>query len=506
MKSHSAGKRKRQEAGVALLMAILILLLISVVAISLVVASRTESALTGNYRSSTNVYYAGMAGLEEARGRLLAKNPNYFNNTVPTFMPAAGVPLAVGQVRYILNPLPGEVVAPTNLGSATTYPDNEYLTEFGTPVTAAVVQTIPSVSTVAGIQGPLYKWVRITAATEKSLAVDVDNDGLPNDVATPLYFDTAHMNGAAVQPSLVVTAIPPATAMQALEITSLAVLPNGSKKLLQYVVTPVTFGLTFPSALTLTGSQVNFNGANSNQYFVNGTDGSGNPPAVPGCTPNTPSVPSVGVNNAADVTTVINGTPATSYGGIPANRTSHYTGGTPLIPSPSVSNIAGSLPPTLQSPSSLNTLVQLITANADLVISGNATQSNMPAGMSQTNPMTVVVNGDFSMTGNYTGYGTLVVTGNFAYSGTTGWKGIVLVVGSGTTTFLGNGGGSNSFVGAIYAATIKDALGNLLPNLGVVNFDISGGGGNGVFYNSCWIKNAQQPPTYRVLSFREITY
>jgi hypothetical protein len=105
-------------------------------------------------------------------------------------------------------------------------------------------------------------------------------------------------------------------------------------------------------------------------------------------------------------------------------------------------------------------MVQTITQNADVVINGNATESNMPSAMSATNPMTVVVNGDFSMSGNYTGYGLLVVTGNFAYSGTTGWKGIVLVVGDGTTTFLGSGGGNNEFDGAIYSATTKDASGN----------------------------------------------
>src|ERR1700693_17886 len=243
MKAHSTGTRKRQEAGVALLIAILILLLISVVAISLVVASRTESALTGNYRSSTTVYYAGMAGLEEARGRMLAKNPNYFDITVPAFMPAVGAQLALGQVRYIVNPVPGEVVAPTNLASATTYPDTEYLAEFAVNVPVATTLTIPSVSTVAGIQGPLYKWVRITPATERSLNVDVNNDGAL-DAAIPLYYDSAHVNGAGtLQPSLIVNLVPPSTAMQVLEITSLAVLPNGSKKLLQYVVTPVTLAL-----------------------------------------------------------------------------------------------------------------------------------------------------------------------------------------------------------------------------------------------------------------------
>lgn len=501
MKSHIERNARRQEAGVALLISILILLLISVVAISLVVASRNESSLSGNYRSSTSVYYASMAGLEEARGRLLPKNPSYFNTVVPGFIPS---PLPVGQVRYILNPVPAEVVAPTNLASLTTYPDTEYQQEFGIPVPAATTQTTPTVSTVAGIQAPLFKWVRINAATERSLNVDVNNDGVLDNVI-PLYYDSAHVNGAGnPQPSLVVNLAPPSTAYQVFEITSFAVLPNGSKKLQQYVVTPVSFGLNFPSALTLAGSSVNFNGANSNQYFVSGVDGSGNPPAVPGCTPNAPAVPAVGVTNAADINSVING--GGGYTGIPGNRTTHYTGGTPALPTPAVSNIAGGLTPGLQTPASLNTLVQTITANADLVITGNANQSNMPANMSVNNPMTIVVDGDFAMTGNYTGYGLIVVTGNFSYSGNTGWKGIVLVVGQGTTTFTGSGGGNNSFDGAIFGATIKDAQGNLLPTMGVVNFDISGGGGNGVNYNSCWIKNAQQPPTYKVLSFREIAF
>ncbi len=53
-----------------MLIAIFILLLIGAVAIALVVSSGTESALAGNYRSSTTVYYAAVAGLEEVRARL----------------------------------------------------------------------------------------------------------------------------------------------------------------------------------------------------------------------------------------------------------------------------------------------------------------------------------------------------------------------------------------------------------------------------------------------------
>jgi hypothetical protein len=125
-----------------------------------------------------------------------------------------------------------------------------------------------------------------------------------------------------------------------------------------------------------------------------------------------------------------------------------------------------------------------------------------PTDMSATNPKVVYVDGSFDL-GPNTGYGILVVTGNFTYHGNSGWNGIILVVGDGTTTYLGNGGGNGQFDGAIFAATTRDASGNQLANFGTVNFDINGGGGNGIYYSSCWVNKVQQPPKYQILSFRE---
>jgi hypothetical protein len=465
-------------------------MLISVIAISLVVASGSESTLAGNYRSSATAYLAGTAGLEEARGRLLAKNADFFNNTVANFMPAAGT-LPLGQVRYILNPAQGENLA-TLLAA---YPDTEYATEFGAAPVAANVQTIPSVSTVVSggttYYGPLFKWVRINAATERSIGTDVNNDAAL-DAAIPLYYDSAHLP----LPSLVVTAAPASTAKQAFEITALAILPNGSQKMVQYVAAPVTFNLSFPSALTLSGKNVAFSGANSNVYYANGQDGSGNPPAVAGCTPNpNTSLPAIGVTEPlggnGNLTGVIAGLP----------RPDHYTGAG--LATPSVSDTIA-LSPDLQTPDSLNKLVQSLEQIATVVTpsTGIASGSDLPAS-SSTNPQTIVVNGNLNLS-SYVGYGLLVVTGNFSYNGNSGWKGIVLVVGDGTTTFTGLGGGNEEFDGAIFVASIKDASGNLLGQLGNVGFNISGGGGNGVYYNSCWINNAKPTLTYTVLSFREL--
>ena len=484
---------KNQEAGVALLLSIFVLLAISVVGIAMILASGTESALAGNYRTSTSAFYAATAGLEEARSRLLPKNPRYFDVTAPTFMPALGTTLAANQVRYILNPNGGEVVAPLAFGTPATYPDNEYVQEFNPAVPlAANTQTITSTSALAaGVTPPLYKWVRINAVTEKSLGRDINGDAIIDPTNTPLFYDSA-----LTPPRLIVNALPPATAQQVFEITALAVLPNRTEKLLQYTVAARTFNLTFPSALTLGANNVTFNGANSSQYQVNGQDGS-NPsaPAVPGCTTNPLTVKNaVGTTNAGDVATI--------KAGIPSNRLGNYTGASGTTPDVGTVSLANSLDTPLDT---YNTL-QTIENSADVVISGNATQGQMPNAMSATNPMTVVVDGDFSMNGNYTGYGLLVVTGNFSYTGNTGWNGIVLVIGDGTTTYNGSGGGNNSFNGAIYVATIWDTNHNLLNNFGPVSYDISGGGGSGTYYNSCWVKAAQQPVTYQVLSFREIPY
>ena len=485
MKKSPAKHAKNREAGIALLISIFMLMLISIVAISMIVAAGRETDLNGNYRSSASAYYASVSGLEEARGRMLPSNVNYFNNTAAGFIPAGTMP--VGQVRYITNPVGGENVL-------TAYPDNQYRQEFG--ANPSSVQTIASVSgtNAAGIPGPLYKWVRINAVTESALNTDVNQDAFI-DPTTPLFYDMS----TAPKPSIIVPspagpnpANIPSTAQQVLEVTAFSVLPNGTEKLTQYLVTAQTFGLNFPSALTLNSNQASMAGGHSANYAINGADQCGQQGSP---------LPAIGVDGGGptNVNNVIAGLP----------RPSNYTG---AGGAPSVSDISGSLSSNMQTPATLDALVQLISQNADSVVgtpppaapSGSYGPADLPSGMSSANPQTVVVNGDYSQSGNFTGYGLLVVTGNFSFSGNTGWNGVILVIGKGTVS--GNGGGNNSFNGAIFVANTLDSSGHELASLGPASFSINGGGGSGINYNSCWVKNVQQPPTYKVLSFRELPY
>ena len=515
MKASPYSPLRRSQSGVALLISIFVLMLISVMALSLVLASGTETALAGNYRSSSSAYYAALAGLEEGRGRLLPKNPNYLGvNNIPQ-------PLPLNQVLYILNPAPGENVTPTAPAGSSGYPDTQYNKEFPAGLGGATVSFQSSVSSVAGLPPALYKWVRINAVTEKSLNLDVDSKHSPStlDSSTPLYYDPAHVDASGKpQPSLIVTLAPPPTAVQALEITSFAALPDGSQKLMQYIVAPAppgnppalpmnfvppgSPGQTFPAALTLVGNDVSFLGPSNKSFEVNGNDQF----SVGSCTPGTSSaaVSAIGYTNSSDdsFTNIMNGI-------APANRNSYFGAGKTT---PSVVSVNG-LPPNLQTPSGLDALVQAVTQNADAVVTGPVTQNDanniMPPGMSASNPMTVVVNGDLTFDSwHNTGYGLLVVTGTFKYDPDSSWNGIILVIGQGT--LIANQKGNGQIDGAILVAKTRDSSGNLLPdpNLGSAYVDYTGGG-LGIYYSSCWVSAAQAAvqngTPYKILSYRQLS-
>jgi hypothetical protein len=531
----SKSRQGQRERGVALIIAIFALMLVSVVAIALVVSTGTDSSLAGNYRTASGAYYAALAGLEEARGRLLWKNPNYLN--LPGLFSGTGQPTwSLTQVVYITNPANGETVDPTSSIPAN-YPDTEYVTEFTWGLSGSVVQQIASVSPLpsAGIPGASYKWVRINPVTEQALNLDVNGDGVI-DGAGVLFYDPAYLNSSyAPAPGLLVSSPgspptpPTTTSVQALEITALAVLPNGSRRLLQYIVAPSVISplyslnsaptaqaLNFPAALTLLGNGVTFVAPGNSNFWVNGQDQ---------CQSSN-LVYSVGYTNPSDGGNITShATPPSNFVGFPPG-----SGGPPAPPSSGPSTIAN----IAQSPSnslvnsswlnspSLDAIVQQITQNADVVINGNTTGNGIatqaPA-MNAGNPMTIVVNGDLDLNAwHNTGYGLLLVTGTLKYDPDASWAGLVLLIGQGN--FVSTRGGSGEIDGAMVIAKTRDASGNLLGSLGASSFSQTGGvnSGKGVNYNSCWVNRAlgpmytpetslsamQGPLAYRVLSFHEI--
>lgn len=452
-------------------------------------ASGTETSLTANYRSSTSAYYAALSGLEEGRGRLLPKNPNYLSCCIPPF---GSPPLPLGQVIYITNPLASDPVPsdPTNYGNPQAYPDTEYTNPnregFGPPAYVKV----SSAPTLAGSPNPLYKWVRINAINERAILVDVNNTnpGPPNsdwflflNAPQLIYFDGENLTRSVTQ-------------YQALAVTALAALPDGSTKLLQYVVAPVALQIPISAALTIAGPGSVGNVATFNpppsatSFYVNGTDQ---------CSTPKPPLPGVGVTNGNDYTSVFQSLKA------PSPHQDHYIGAGgafPNVSSPYVTPANTTVDMT--DAISLSNFLPVVQNAADSVLNGPRTEGDMPSTMSSSNPMTVYVNGDLSLN-SFTGYGLLVVKGNLTYTGDSGWKGIVIVLG-GTITETGSLNappGYGEFDGAVYLANLTGGA-----SLGAPTYIVATPGGKGVYYNSCWISSSLKPISYKILSFREIPY
>jgi hypothetical protein len=502
-------RKRRKENGIALLISIFVLLLISVVAIAMIVASGTETSLAGNYRSSTNVYYAALAGLEEARGRLLRNSPDYVLKADANFLPPPGTPLAIGDVRYILNPNPA---LNENMGNVlTTYPDNEYATEFtAAPNTTRVIASV-SPNNAQGIPGPPYKWVRINAVSEISLKL-ADTypflDGTQDP--TPLYYDGQHLSDTN-------------SGRQVFEITALAVLPNpsgqSSQKLVQYLVAPGP--LTLPpflssaplAALSVSGSPGNnptFHAPGTNAVYAvkgNNWDCSGNPAGTP--------VAAIGLfgdysgsSYNSDLSGIVGGIPTSVGGPPPVNPQQNYTGNP--SPLPDVEYLS-SFPASFETPGQVDAIAQNIIQNADAVFVPAGSNSTQTAyltslGMSPTNIMTVIANGDLDISNwSHDGYGLLLVTGTFTYDPDTNWNGIILVIGQGVVNNAQNGQ-YRQINGAMFVAKTRNGVSLMTGRIGgpSVTF-LDAMQGNGIRYSSCWVQKAQPTGGYKILSFHEIS-
>src|SRR5258708_6090112 len=97
---------RRSQKGVALLLSILALLLLSAVAVTMMYMSATETAINANFKAEETQYFAARAGLEETRDRMipgavpysingLSVGPNPpcpadANCYLPTALPTAG--------------------------------------------------------------------------------------------------------------------------------------------------------------------------------------------------------------------------------------------------------------------------------------------------------------------------------------------------------------------------------------------------------------------------------
>ena len=475
------GQQKQKERGMALVLTLIALLIITSIGLTMMYSTDTETSINGNYRDEQTAYYAAKAGLEEVRDRMQTGAANTISANLPTAM--AG---AAGGELYIINPNGSETVAPWLTTNA--YFDDEICKEVNcsggqVPPTSGWYTTANASSTYAATPVLPYKWMRI------SLKTDGAASGWSGATRNSLYVDGNSANAAYYVCWNGTNEITQAAAcaepyFPVYIMTALAITPSGTRRMLQYEVTQDTLNLSFGAALTLDGTGDSMVGGPSAGFGVNGNDSAGC-----GGTAVQSAKAAIGVPDNSDIAPAIAGLP----------KPNNYVGSNAA---PDVENIGGAMPSVFQSVSSINAYLATVKSNATQVY--NSSQTSLVNTGTAASPQIIYINGDYSPSGTVNGYGILVVTGTYSPGGNVGWNGIVLVVGKGIMT--GNGGGNSVYTGAVVVAQTVDSSGNPLPTLGSASFNFSGGGGNGVNYSSGCILAASHISDYRMVSTRELMY
>jgi hypothetical protein len=491
MRDHRSTKKRSSEAGFSLILALLTLLLISAIATGLALMSNSETATSANFRDEQTAFFGAKGGIEEVRDRFRAAAPNSLAANLPTVVPGN-----TNGVVYVTNPLVGEVVAPWNTTGAN-YPDTEICKEVacnaaGVPAGAPWYTAVPASAAYAAAPQLPWKWTRITLKTNGSTAPNYINGS--NAAATLNNMICWSGSNEYVLPIGVANcqAATPST-LPVFLVTTYAMTASGTHRMVQSELTLVTFP-PLPGSLTFAGPNPIFNSPNSNPYHIDGTD-SANPPCPPAG--NKPAIAAYDPTSAAALTGDL-------------ARPDHYTGyppGTSVSVAPSVSNTGPSaLPPAntmgpLATVSGLQNLVNQVTSIADQTVPSGGPP---PMGWgTSAQPLVTVVQGDVS-TGPVHGYGILLVTGTLTLSGNFSWDGVILVIGAGN--LVANGGGNGQINGGVLVANINTGVVGNTPGPPTVNWN--GGGGNGIYYNSCDANSLFNNRTgyFRTVATREMMF
>jgi hypothetical protein len=501
-------KAEKSERGIALIIALLMLLLISAALMGMIMMSNTETNVSANFRDEQTAFFSSKAGIEEVRDRLRSGATDSLSGSLPT----TALPGGAGGVLYVTNPASGETVTPW-LPLGTNYPDDEICKELGntlcsgTPAAPTTTNwythpagAVGSGSTTYAASPQLpWKWVRVMPKMNKSdtgatRVTSVDGTTNANRVCWTGTNEIA--TTAASCPAANANYLP------VYELTALAVTSSGSRRMTQYEVSRNSFP-PLPGAMIFDGPNPTYGAPSSAAFAVSGTDAAQGPSAGVGCGA-AANQPALGAYD--------NGSVGTLGGALtgPPDRSSSYTSSTPYAATPAISNVNSALGP-LTTVDGLTNLVNSITTAAGGNVYGPSplpSPSTLNLGTNAA-PVINVVQGPLSLGGS--GAGILVVTGDLTLVGGFSYNGIILVIGTGTVTKNGGGGGTlngSMFVANMYTTAARSTLvalgSNNPPGPPTINWN---GGGNATFqYDSCWINSVTQSFPYRIVAQRELIY
>jgi hypothetical protein len=508
---------RRSERGFALFIAIFTLLLITAIAVGMLMLTNTDTNISTNFRDEQTAFFAAKAGLEEVRDRMRTNATNSLNASLPGAATPSSAPPMFGSANaalYVTNPLNGESVTPwvTN-GSA--YPDDEICIEAlyagsangcsGNPPrprgTSNWYVTGNASSTYASSPVQAWKWVRINVKTNQTASGTTTVSTVDGNTAS---YNLVCWNGntqltvaSGSCASAGAALIPAQNYTPVYTLTSLAVTPSGSRRMVQMDVSTDIIP-NIPGAMVMDGDLPSFTPGSSNAFSATGNDQSSStntlrPQNGTVCPPpgNEPAVGSY--DNASNA--VINA----SFAG-PPDRSGNYTG------SPAnVANVGTAL-----GAGGMNT-VQGLTALVNQVAAAASPANTYTNATGLTNPGTTaapvinVVTGDLNVS-NLTGSGILLVEGNANFSGRPNYNGIILIIGKGNLTM--SGGGNGVIDGAMLVANLYDSSNHLIPSgtPGAPLISFSGAGNMTVQYDSCWVAAMNQSSPYKSLGVREMAY
>jgi hypothetical protein len=445
--------RLDRQSGIALLLALLIIVILTAFSLSLVLFTQSEIRLSSTVAAQSQAYYAAVAGLEEARGRLNPQAPDAI----------ATLPQQINQVLYLLNSSSQDPVQPTNPSSP--YYDYEYVHEFPGGFGAAQVLTADSDQPSAGTSYVIpYKWVRITLKTEYASRTDVNQDGILNST-TPINWDGAHQDLSTNMPS----------GIPVYMLTALAVEPNLIRKMLQEEVvgTPSLVpagGVGTAGSAALTGPSAR--GHRSPNLTLDGMD-------------------NCGVQNVP---------------GIAAGSSITTSGLMKILgsPTPSVQNL-------LPFPQSAGDMIQSLLAEAvpilyadpthvttasggGSLIGTNVVLGQLPGPSSLGQPAVVYADQSLAISGSQSsGYGILLVNGNLSITGGFDYWGVIVCNGKVTLTLSSRG--SIGIRGSLISS----------ENLSI-NSSASHGTSLSVTYDSCVVANTFESLPLTIRSFKELSF
>jgi Tfp pilus assembly protein PilX len=451
--AEQSSKVNARERGIALLVSLFALSILSLIGLGMMLASTTEVLISTNFKNSRAGYFAAEAGTEEARYRIGG------SAGANAITPPANVTTAIYiRANASIDPTSGSA-------STNTYYDPEYYNvtkrdSYGNQTTAASGLTATQFFTT--IQGSTnqvpYAWVKITQKTEALAAQSVDAVSVNN--STAVYYGQNITTNAVSQYVRDVTNSLNHNGNPVYLVTALAIEPNGGQRKIQ---TEVTQRPPEPiSAAVDSYESVNFSG----NLNIDGRDE---------CFANVGGV--YGVRSHGNVDHP-NG--SQDIYGNPTAITEHATWDhdVPTLIS-NLRNMGSFLP--------INTSGTNVTCSGSPeACSGTGVQlGTFPNGLGY-----YYSPGDLDISSNSsTGAGILLVNGNITFHGGFSFTGLIICTGA--VNFTGGGSDDVNIHGAVIAGdSINDTTSDV-------------GGSINIHYNSCSISTVHQNLPMMMLTFKD---